>query len=198
METGVLRTILRQHKLWHSLESTFNPFPEPEDIGRALGLEEANKLLDAAVQSSSRSLFPALMLYLHTGVRAAEARMRWKQVNFEDRVITVGHSKTKGGEGRVIPLNDEAYEIMVEWHSRFADPQPDHYVFPSERYGFAGEAGRLHGAVSVWGLDPTKAMGSIKSAWTTCKKLPESSAGFTILDIHLSAHLAKPAFQRRR
>ena len=28
----------------------------------------------------------------------------------------------------------------------------------------------MYGAISVWGLDPTKAMGSMKSAWTTCRK----------------------------
>jgi integrase len=46
----------------------------------------------------------------------------------------------------------------------------ENFVFPSERYGFDGEDGHLYGAISVWGLDPTKAMGSMKSAWTTCRK----------------------------
>ena len=170
METAILRMILRKHRLWHFLEPDFHPLPEREDVGRALSLEEANRLLEAAANSRSRSLFPALMLYLHTGVRAAERRLRWKQVDFTHRAIRVGRSKTRGGEGRVIPLNDEAFDILMEWHARFADPHPDHFVFPSERYGFDGEDGHLYGAVSVWGLDPTKPMGSMKSAWTTCRK----------------------------
>ena len=33
----------------------------------------------------------------------------------------MGKSKTKGGQGRVIPLNDEAYEILLEWHERFSN-----------------------------------------------------------------------------
>jgi integrase len=170
METAILRMILRKHRLWHFLEPDFHPLPEREDVGRALSLEEANRLLEAAANSRSRSLFPALMLYLHTGVRAAEGRLRWKQVDFTQRTIRVGRSKTRGGEGRVIPLNDEAFDILMEWHARFTDPHPNHFVFPSERYGFAGEDGHLYGAVSVWSLDPTKPMGSIKSAWTTCRK----------------------------
>jgi integrase len=170
METGVLRAVLRRNRLWHLLAPDFHPLPESEDIGRALSIEEVNKLLSAALASRSRSLFPALMLYIHTGVRAAEGRIRWKQVNLTTRTITVGKSKTKGGEGRVIPLNEEAYEIMVEWRSRFNEPQPDHFVFPSERYGFNGEEGHLRGAVAVYGLDPTKPMASMKSAWTTCRK----------------------------
>ena len=91
-------------------------------------------------------------------------------MDFIHATITVGKSKTRGGEGRPVPLNDEALEILVEWHSRFPDAQPDHYVFPSERYGFDGEAGHLHGAAAVWGLDPTISMGSMKSAWTSCRK----------------------------
>jgi integrase len=57
------------------------------------------------------------MIYLHTGVRGAESRMRWKQVDFKRRTVTVGRSKMPGGDGRGIPLNDEAFEILMEWHS---------------------------------------------------------------------------------
>lgn len=103
METGVLRQILRKHRLWHLIAPVFHPLPEPEDIGRALSWDEVNRLLDAAINSRSRSLFPALMTYLHTGVRAAEGRMRWDQVDLVQHTIRVGPSKTKGGEGRVIP-----------------------------------------------------------------------------------------------
>jgi integrase len=96
--------------------------------------------------------------------------MKWRQVDFKRRAITVGKSKTPGGEGREVPLNDEALEILLEWRSRFPDARPDDYVFPSERYGFDGQEGRLHGTVAVWDLDPTQPMGSMKSAWTTCRK----------------------------
>ena len=172
METGVLRQILRKHRLWHLIEPDFHPLPEPDDMGRALEADEVERLLNAAINSRSRSLFPALMTYFHTGVRGAELRkMQWCQVDLIRRTITVGKSKTRGGEGRVIPLNDEAYDILVEWRSRFVNVQPDHYVFPSERYGFDGEEGRLKGAVAVWNLDPTQPMGSMKTAWTTCRKV---------------------------
>lgn len=170
METGVLRMVLRKHRLWHLLEPDFIPLPEEEEIGRALEIDEVNRLLEAAINSRSRSLFPALMLYFHTGIRAVEGRLRWRQVDFMKRTITVGRSKTKGGEGRVIPLNDEAFEILVDWKSRFKDPKPDHFVFPSERYGFDGDEGRQKGKAKAYSVDPTKPMGSWKSAWTTCRK----------------------------
>ena len=55
---------------------------------------------------------------------ATEARMRWKQVGFVQRTIRVGRSKTKGSEGRVVPLNNEAFEILAKWHSRFETCSP--------------------------------------------------------------------------
>jgi len=171
METGVLRMILRKYRLWYLIEPDFNPLPEPEDIGHALEIDEVERLLAAAIQSRSRSLFPSLIIYVHTGVRGAELRkMKWRQVDFIRRTITVGKSKTRGGEGRVVPLNEEAFEIMVEWHSRFPDQQPDHYVFPSERYGFAGHQSHLTGAVAVYDVDPTQPISSWKTAWTACRK----------------------------
>jgi len=144
--------------------------PENEEVGQAIAMDDVDKLLDAAIQSRSRSLFPSLMIYLHTGVRAAESRIQWKRVDLEKRTISVGRSKTKGGEGRVIPLNDEAFEILVEWRSRFKNVKPDHFVFPSERYGFNGHQSHLTGAVAVYDLDPTRPMASIKTAWTACRK----------------------------
>jgi integrase len=172
MEVSVLRMVLRKHRLWHLIAPDYHPLPEPEDKGRALEAEEVDRLLTAAVNSRSRSLFPALMTYLHTGVRGAELRkMRWHQVDLIRRTITVRKSKTRGGEGRVIPLNEESYDVLVEWRSRFPNAQSEHYIFPSERYGFDGGQGHLHGAIAVWDLDPTKPMGSMKSAWTTCRRI---------------------------
>jgi len=170
METGVLRMILRKYRLWHLLEPEFHPIPESEDVGHALSIEEANDIINAALQSRSRSLFPALMLYLHTGIRAAESHMQWKQVDFAKRTITVGHSKTRGGEGREIPLNDGAFDILFDWHSCFDNPQLERYIFPSERYGLKGNSGRLDGSASVYSANPNKPMGTWKSSWTTCRK----------------------------
>lgn len=112
METSVLRMVLRKHRLWHLLEPDFTPMPE-EEIGRALSIDKVNRLLDAAINSRGRSLFPALKVYLHTGIRVVEGRLCWKQVDLDKRTITVGKSKSKGGEGR-IPLNDEALDLIVE------------------------------------------------------------------------------------
>jgi len=88
-----------------------------------------------------------------------------------DRFLTVGRSKTKGGEGRVVPLNQDAFAALMDWRKSFENPLPSHFVFSSERYGLNGEDGYQHGAVVIWDRNPEKAIGNWKVAWGACRKL---------------------------
>src|SRR5208282_3567367 len=72
METAVLRMILRKHRLWYLVEPDFRPLRERQEVGRALTTEEFEKLLSAARNIRSRSLYPALVLLLNTGMRVTE------------------------------------------------------------------------------------------------------------------------------
>lgn len=171
METAVVRMILRKHRLWHFLEPDFRPLRERNEVGRALTRDEIHRLLAAAKKSRSKSLYPALVLLLNSGMRVSELRLlQWRNVDLLERSLTVGRSKTAGGEGRVIPLNQDAYNALVEWRTKFDDPKPCHFVFPSERYGLDGEEGYQNGAVAVWNRDPEKPIGSWKVAWCACRK----------------------------
>jgi integrase len=171
MECAVLRMVLRKHKRWHLLAPEYHPLPEREKPGKALTADEVSRLLVAARKSRSQSLFPALVLLLNTGLRSSELRMmQWRQVDLIEHTITVGKSKTREGEGRMVPLNEEALAAIHEWRRCFENPLPDHYIFPSERYGFNGEAGHLNGAVIVYDRNPEKPIGSWKVAWNACRK----------------------------
>lgn len=69
-------------------------------------------------------------------MRYSELRLlKWGQVNFAARTVTVGLSKTKAG--RIIPLNARALSIVSFWAAMFPNRDPNHYVFPSEKYGLA-------------------------------------------------------------
>lgn len=172
METAVLRMILRKHRLWHLLAPDYRPLRETENAGRALTQNEAHRLLTTAKKGRSQSLYPALVMLMNTGLRVSELRtLQWTQVDLLDRFLTVGRSKTKGGEGRVVPLNQDAFAVLTEWRQCFDNPLPTHFVFPSERYGLDGEDGYKRGAVVVWDRNPDRAIGSWKVAWATCKKL---------------------------
>lgn len=142
-------------------------------MGRALSHDEWHRLLTACRRNRSRSLYPAVLLSIHTGLRNAELRhLRWRQIDLIEAHLTVGKSKTEGGEGRVIPLSETALACLKEWRSQFPDAHPGHYVFPSERYGLKGEGedGHFGSKVLPYEVRPTVPIGSWKTAWTAARK----------------------------
>jgi integrase len=170
MEVGTLRAILRKHRLWTNLQPDVRMLKVRHDVGRALSKDEQNSLLLFAQRSRSRSLYPAILLSLHTGLRNAELRsLRWRQIDLLEGAITVGKSKTAGGDGRAIPLSRTALQCLKEWRSQFPRALPGHFVFPSERYGFDGEKGHLEGKVKPYGVDATKPIASWKTSWTVAR-----------------------------
>jgi hypothetical protein len=68
----------------------------------------------------------------------ASVVLRWYQVDLLERTLTVGKSKSAAGTGRVVPLNPRAAAVLTHWHGQFPGAEPEHYVFPSEKYGLAG------------------------------------------------------------
>jgi integrase len=170
MEIGTLRAILRKHRVWANIQPDVRMLKTRGDIGRALSADEQHRLLAACKKIRSRSLYPAVLLSLHSGLRNAELRLlRWRQIDFLEKHLIVGKSKTAGGEGRVIPLSEAAFKTLQEWRREFPDAAPSHYVFPTERYGLAGEEGHLGGKVVPYSIDPTKPIGSWKVAWTAAR-----------------------------
>ena len=96
-------------------------------------------MLDAASKSRCRSLYPLVMLTLNTGMRVSEIRgLTWRQVDFFGSALTVGKSKALAGTARMIPLNPRALAVLTHWRGLFAGAQPEHRVFPHEKYGLAG------------------------------------------------------------
>ena len=91
--------------------------------------------------------------------------MRWSQINFEKRTVTVGRSKTQAGTGRVIPLNQPAFDALVKWAGRLAEASAEDYVFPAcEAAGIE----RKHPDVDR--IDPSRPIKSWRSAWRAALK----------------------------
>jgi len=87
--------------------------PLVPDVGQAISHEQETRLLEECLKSRSRSLYPAVTLRLSTAMRYSEIRLlRWNQVDFIGKQIWVGASKTEYGDGRPIPLNDRAFQVM--------------------------------------------------------------------------------------
>jgi integrase len=120
--------------MWEPSAADVDFLKESAPPGRALTREEETALLDSASKSRSRSLYPVIMLAINTGMRASEIRdLTWGKVDFFAKSLTVGKSKTAASTGRIIPLN-----VLTHWRALFRGAKPEHYVFPHERYGLAG------------------------------------------------------------
>ena len=175
LELGVLRSILRRYRMWEHIAADVDFLKESPSPGRALSHEEETRLLDAASKSRCRSLYPVVMLALNTGMRASEIRgLKWGQVDFLAKALTVGKSKTVAGTGRVIPLNPRAVTVLTHWRGVYRGVLPEHYVFPHEKYGLAGND-RKQCAYEIVPTEPTHRW---KVAWESARKTAKVSCRF--------------------
>jgi len=172
MEVATLRMILKASKLWGHLADDVRMLPERKDVGRALSADEEMRLLAACRKSLSRSLYCAVVIFTNTGLRNAELRCaQWFQLDFLKAEFQVGHAKTEASTGRIIPLNRAALEAFQEWRARWPDAKPSDCIFPQERLSYANAEDLGRGVMTAHHIDPTKPLGSWKTAWNTAKKL---------------------------
>ena len=172
LEVELLRLVLKKHKQWPAIAAEVTMLRVRKDRGRELSDDEMHRLLTAVKASTSRSLYPAIVVSTHTGLRNKELRLlKWRQVDLIIGSVTVGQSKTEGGEGRLVPLSDTALQTLKDWRTHFPHEEPEHYVFPSERYGLIGEKGTFGGKVAPYETFPDTPIGSWKSAWKQAKKV---------------------------
>lgn len=131
LEFGSLRAVLIRCKVWANIRSDVRMLPVVDEVGYALTDAEEDRLIQACEQSTSRYLPFVVITALSTGMRRNEIRfLKWFQVNFNQRVITVGMSKTRHGTGRRIPMNDRLSATLSKWAAEFPNRSPEDYVFP--------------------------------------------------------------------
>ena len=166
-EVGTLRAVLVRSRLWAALQPDVTTLRVDAEVGKALTKDEEVRLLEECASSRSRTLLPFVQIALHTGLRKGEIQsLRWDQIDFLSREITVGRAKTVAGTGRVVPLNARALATLQAWAMNFQGRQPHHAVFPSEAYGFAGDQRKPHSET----VDPTVPLGDVKTAWQSAKR----------------------------
>jgi len=130
-----------------------------KSIGKAFDSEETESLAAKAKSSRSPHMYPAFMLARNGGLRDTEIKtLTWAQINFVAKTVRVGRAKSEAGEGRIVPLNSEVYQALIDhrawYYKRFGEIREEWYVFP-------------------WGKprpsDPTRHITSFKKAWTTAR-----------------------------
>jgi len=195
MEIGILRRLLKRARRWHLVADDCKPLPERRDVGRALRHEEKIKLLKVAARKPEWQIARlAATLALNTTMRACEIRgLRWRDVDFLERTVTVRRSETKTDAGhRLIPLNANAWAAILELRERAkllggSELQPEWYVFPhGEGQGPVTRPKNRPGPEVSVKPDPTQPMSTWRTAWRKIAK----EAGLSGLRFHDLRHHA--------
>jgi integrase len=176
IEVIVLRQILKANECWLPLEGKIKMLRERKDIGRALTPDEEKRLLDAA-RGIESACYTAVVLALNTSMRHSEIlNLRWSQIDFAQRTLTVGRSKTAAGAGRLIPLNTSAFDALIRWAGRFPHGEPSHFLFP---------------ACENKKIDPTRPAEGWRTAWRHARKLAGVQCRFHDLRITCITKMAE-------
>jgi integrase len=163
-ELQVLRQVMKRHKMWANLQGDVKFEREHNDVGKALSHEEEKNLLAAC--RSNALLVAVVTLALNTALRKSEIRtLRWNQIDFEKRTVTVGRAKTQAGTGRLIPLNQPAFDALAKWAGRLVESQAEDYVFPA-----CEAAGIEREHPDKERIDPSRPITSWRSAWSAALK----------------------------
>lgn len=103
----------------------------------ALGIRATKDGEATPVTKNGQQFSDYLKFLALTGAREQEAlKVRWQDVNFEQRVLTIGwNADTKNREARHVDINPDLNAHLREMHSR---RQPDsEWIFPSPQRGHA-------------------------------------------------------------
>jgi integrase len=120
-EVATLRQILKHYGCWGAFAARVRFLRENTEIGKALSLEEEDRLLKVAAESPSAALYPLFVLSLDAGLRPSKSRslrrtditLRWVDGAIAEGEVIVPRSKTEGGSGRVVPLTSRARRALT-------------------------------------------------------------------------------------
>ena len=98
LEVELLRLILKKHKRWAAIADEVTMLRVRKDRGRELSDDEIHRLLTAIQASISRSLYPAIFVSTHTGLRNKELRLlKWRQVDLMTARSPLANQRRKAG-----------------------------------------------------------------------------------------------------
>jgi integrase len=126
------------HGQWRKIRRKVKRLDENKRAGRALLPDEEAKLLQPASQVGLKQghwspIYTVTVLGPNTALRHSEVRqLRWEKVDMIRRVLVAG-IKSKAGKDRPVPLTQPAWAALDLWRSRFPQPKPDDFIFPSLR-----------------------------------------------------------------
>jgi integrase len=145
----------------HPLQGLKRLKVDDDERVRFLGAEEEKRLRDALVKRESllraaRDRFnawrarrhykplparteeyvdhvrPLVLVGLNTGLRRGELfSLKWGDIDFGSKILTVRAAASKSGDSRRVPLNDEAVAVLEGWKKQEGGGR-EAYVFPGD------------------------------------------------------------------
>jgi len=111
------KTIGEETRLRQALDSREQAFRDGRDSGNRWREVRGYRLFgDFKGRAFVDHLKPAVLVSLNTGLRRGELlKLRWENISFEQRMLTVVGNTSKTGKTRHIPLNDEALNTLKKW-----------------------------------------------------------------------------------
>lgn len=126
-EVATLRNMLNKGIAWGRIGT--NPVAElkplrhdaPRKQRRALTVSEVESILS----KSPDYLRPVFRLYASSGIRRGElVSLRFSDVDFDGRCITIRASVAKSGKARTIPLDDEMLAMLADLQAKAKERAP--------------------------------------------------------------------------
>ncbi len=91
------------------------------------GYEQLPELSDEVIDY----IKPMVLLSLNTGMRQGEIfNLKWQEIDFDRRILSVSGEYAKSSKTRHIPLNDEAFNILLQWNTNTTS---NGFVFESKQ-----------------------------------------------------------------
>jgi integrase len=123
---------------------TVEPFPEEKRV-RFLGMADETEAarFQKALRQESQLWQDFFQLSIYIGCRHSDlARMKWEQINWRGRVVTLPRETTKGRTTVNVALTDDAIEILEQRKDNGSE-----FIFPSPR---KSESGHIEESKSAW------------------------------------------------
>jgi integrase len=170
LECRVLRTCLKEAKVWTPIADDFEMLPEDhEGPGKALTDDQEKILLDTAASKPEwNTAYLCALAAGATTMRGCELRgLRIKDVDLMAREVHIRKTKRRTGGVRPIPLNPEsmyAFARLIERAAALGATEPDHYLLPRCLSRETRNPDRSAG------FDPARPQGGWRSAWRSLRR----------------------------
>jgi integrase len=139
---GVKRGVIERNPL-----EKLRPLPADDStvIERYLSRDELRRLL-TVLNGRDDYMRPLVLLALVSGARrAALFSLKWKDIDFDRKLVTLQPSSAKSKKIQRVPISGAVVKMLVEWRLKNADVTDDDLIFRSPRTG-----GRFDNVNKAW------------------------------------------------